>query len=76
MKSFIRMKFLMINKINGLREYKYWLIGTITPENKKEINKRTREIDKEIKKLLKVKTQGNSDDEIAKIILGKINLFQ
>ena len=31
---------------------------------------------REIKKLLKVKTQGNSDDEIAKIILGKINLFQ
>lgn len=43
----------MSNKINGLREYKYWLIGIITPENKKEINKRTREIDKEIKKLLK-----------------------
>ena len=29
---------------------------------------------REIKKLLKVKTQGHSDDEIAKIILGKINL--
>jgi len=47
------MKFRRSNKINGLREYKYWLIGTITPENKKEINKRTREIDKEIKRLLK-----------------------
>ena len=46
------MKFLMINKINGLREYKYWLIGTITPENKKEINRLTRQIDKEIKRLL------------------------
>ena len=42
----------MINKINGLREYKYWLIGTITPENKKEINRLTRQIDKEIKRLL------------------------
>ena len=42
----------MSNKINGLREYKYWLIGTITPENKKEINRLTRQIDKEIKRLL------------------------
>ena len=53
------MKSLMSNKINGLREYKYWLIGTITPENKKEINKRTREIDKEIKKLLKERGREN-----------------
>ena len=52
MKLFIRMKFLMSNKINGLREYKYWLIGTITPENKKEINRLTRQIDKEIKRLI------------------------
>lgn len=42
----------MSNKINGLREYKYWLIGTITPENKKEINRLTRQIDKEIKRLI------------------------
>lgn len=49
----------MSNKINGLREYKYWLIGTMTPENKKEINKRTREIDKEIKKLLKERGREN-----------------
>ena len=38
--------------INGLREYKRYLIGTITPENKKEINKLTRNIDKEIKRLI------------------------
>ena len=43
----------MSGKISGLREYKEWLIGTITPENKKEINKRTRKIDKDIKRLLK-----------------------
>lgn len=49
----------MSNKINGLREYKYWLIGTITTENKKEVNKRTREIDKEIKKLLKERGREN-----------------
>lgn len=48
-----------MSTINGLREYKYWLIGTITPENKKEINKRTREIDKEIKKLLKERGREN-----------------
>lgn len=48
-----------MSKINGLREYKYWLIGTITPKNKKEINKRTREIDKEIKKLLKERGREN-----------------
>lgn len=41
-----------MSTINGLREYKYWLIGTITPENKKEINRLTRQIDKEIKRLI------------------------
>ena len=35
------------------------MIGTITPENKKEINKRTREIDKEIKRLLKEREKDN-----------------
>ena len=38
--------------LKGLREYKRYLIGTITPENKKEINKLTRQIDKQIKELL------------------------
>lgn len=38
--------------IKGLIEYKEYLIGTITPENKKEINKLTRQIDKLIKELL------------------------
>jgi mRNA-degrading endonuclease RelE of RelBE toxin-antitoxin system len=38
--------------INGLKEYKKYLIGTITPENKKEINRLTRQIDKQIKELL------------------------
>lgn len=38
--------------LNGLREYKKYLIGTITPENKKEINRQTRQIDKQIKELL------------------------
>lgn len=38
--------------IKGLREYKTYLIGTITPENKKEINRLTRQIDKKIKKML------------------------
>ena len=42
--------------IQGLREYKKYLIGTITPENKKEINKLTREIDKKIKELLNEST--------------------
>ena len=44
---------IMAGKVSGLREYKAWLISTITPENKKEINKRTRAIDKEIKRILK-----------------------
>ena len=39
--------------VSGLREYKYYLIGTITHENKKEINKLTRQIDKQIKEALK-----------------------
>lgn len=39
--------------IQGLREYKYYLIGTITEENKKEINRITRNIDKQIKEELK-----------------------
>ena len=39
--------------VSGLREYKYYLIGTITQENKKEINKLTRQIDKQIKEELK-----------------------
>lgn len=34
--------------VKGLKEYKYYLIGQITPENKKEINRLTRKIDKEI----------------------------
>lgn len=38
--------------IKGLREYKTYLIGTITPENKKEINRLTRQIDKKIKEML------------------------
>ena len=38
--------------IKGLRDYKKYLIGTITTENKKEINRLTRQIDKEIKRLL------------------------
>lgn len=38
--------------VQGLKEYKYFLIGQITPENKKEINKLTRKIDKQIKSLL------------------------
>lgn len=38
--------------IKGLKEYKYYLIGTITADNKKEINKLTRQIDKQIKELL------------------------
>ena len=42
----------MAGKISGLREYKEWLLSTITPENKKAINKQTRAIDKEIKRLL------------------------
>ena len=41
-----------MSKIKGLREYKKYLIGTITTENKKEINRLTRQIDKEIKRLL------------------------
>lgn len=45
--------------INGLREYKKYLIGTITPENKKEINKLTRKIDKQIKELLNENTTNN-----------------
>ena len=44
----------MAGKISGLREYKEWLISTITPENKKEIKRRTRAIDKEIKRLLSI----------------------
>lgn len=39
-------------EIKGLREYKKYLISTINPENKKEINRLTRQIDKEIKRLL------------------------
>lgn len=39
--------------VKGLKEYKYYLIGQITSENKKEINKLTRKLDKEIKKLYK-----------------------
>lgn len=40
--------------LNGLREYKYYLIGEMKrcPTEKKKLNKLTREIDKEIKKLL------------------------
>lgn len=41
-----------MSKIKGLREYKKYLIGTINPENKKEINRLTRQIDKDIKRLL------------------------
>lgn len=39
--------------VSGLREYKYYLIGTITQENKKEINRLIRKIDKQIKEKLK-----------------------
>ena len=45
--------------VKGLREYKKYLIGTITPENKKDINKLTREIDKKIKELLNENTTDN-----------------
>lgn len=45
--------------INGLREYKKYLIGTITFENKKEINKLTRQIDKQIKELLNADNTNN-----------------
>ena len=45
--------------LKGLREYKEYLIGTITPENKKEINKLTRQIDKQIKELLNENTTDN-----------------
>ena len=45
--------------LKGLREYKAYLIGTITPENKKEINKLTRQIDKKIKELLNENTTNN-----------------
>lgn len=45
--------------IQGLREYKKYLIGTITPKNKKEINKLTRQIDKQIKELLNENTTDN-----------------
>ena len=41
-----------MSKIKGLREYKKYLISTINPENKKEINRLTRQIDKDIKRLL------------------------
>ena len=41
-----------MSTIKGLRDYKQYLIGTITTENKKEINRLTRQIDKEIKRLL------------------------
>lgn len=41
-----------MSTIKGLREYKQYLLGTITTENKKEINRLTRQIDKEIKRLL------------------------
>jgi hypothetical protein len=35
-----------------LRELKYYLIGTITKDNKKEVNRQLRECDKLIKRLL------------------------
>lgn len=41
-----------MSTIKGLRDYKQYLIGTITVKNKKEINRLTRQIDKEIKRLL------------------------
>lgn len=45
--------------LNGLREYKRYLIGTITAENKKEINRLTRHIDKQIKELLNENNTNN-----------------
>ena len=41
-----------MSTVKGLREYKKYLISTINPENKKEINRLTRQIDKKIKRLL------------------------
>ena len=38
--------------VKGLREYKKYLLSIITTENKKEINRLTRQIDKKIKRLL------------------------
>ena len=34
-----------------LKQIKYHLIGTITKENKKEVNRQLRKIDKQIKKV-------------------------
>ena len=34
-----------------LKQIKYYLIGTINDENKKEVNKNLRKIDKQIRKL-------------------------
>ena len=46
----------MSGKLSGLRAYKEYLIGCIknatTKKEKKERNKQTRQIDKEIKRLL------------------------
>lgn len=47
--------------LNGLREYKKYLIGTITPENKKEINRQTRQIDKKIKEMLNERTADTNE---------------
>lgn len=47
--------------LNGLREYKKYLIGTITPENKKEINRQTRQIDKKIKEMLNEDTTDTTE---------------
>ena len=44
----------MLNNLTEqqLKQIKYHLIGTITPENKREVNKQLRKIDRAIKKLL------------------------
>jgi len=34
-----------------LKQIKYHLIGTITPDNKREVNKSLRAVDKQIRKL-------------------------
>lgn len=47
--------------LSGLREYKKYLIGTITPENKKEINRQTRQIDKKIKEMLNERTADTNE---------------
>ena len=43
----------MLNNLTEqqLKQIKYHLIGTITPENKREVNKKLRQLDKLIKEI-------------------------